>query len=144
AQKLKDEGNALFTRKDYASAIVKYTEAISPDQDNPILYANRSACQLNLRQEQYPIDGAPHYCSNQATELNPSYGKAWARLATAKDALRQPWNSVKAWQSAIDSLPKYSESLTESGRRQKLEYETGLAGATRTLESFKAWGDDDH
>lgn len=47
--KLKDEGNAFFLKKDYASAAAKYTEAIKIDGENAILYSNRAACRLNLK-----------------------------------------------------------------------------------------------
>jgi hypothetical protein len=50
ATRLKEEGNALFTQKDYALASVKYTEAIMVDDKNAVLYANRAACRLATRQ----------------------------------------------------------------------------------------------
>lgn len=46
---LKDEGNALFVKKEYAAAYDTYTEAISEDGQNAILYANRAACSLDLK-----------------------------------------------------------------------------------------------
>ncbi|KAG7091316.1 hypothetical protein E1B28_010360 [Marasmius oreades] len=124
----------MFARKDYASASVKYTEAIALDEKNPILYANRSACRLHLKQF---LDAATD--ALMATKLNPYYGKAWARLATAKDALGQPEASTLAWQEAIDTLPK--ENLTESERKQKSEYETGLAAASKALEALNLGAD---
>ena len=47
---LKEEGNRFFVAKDFALADVKYTEAIVIDPDNPTLYANRSACRMQLKQ----------------------------------------------------------------------------------------------
>lgn len=49
ASLLKDEGNALFSKKNYGAAYKKYTEAIEEDGSNAILYANRAACSLNLK-----------------------------------------------------------------------------------------------
>lgn len=49
ASKLKEEGNTLFARKDYPSAIAKYTKAIAIDSSNAVLYANRSACRLAMK-----------------------------------------------------------------------------------------------
>jgi hypothetical protein len=53
AEKLKTEGNALYERDDFASAILKYTKAIALESNdkrlNAILYANRSACQRGLK-----------------------------------------------------------------------------------------------
>lgn len=44
AEQLKAEGNALFLQNDFVSAYQKYTEAISYDSKNAILYCNRAAC----------------------------------------------------------------------------------------------------
>ena len=49
ASLLKDEGNTLFSKKNYGAAYEKYTEAIEEDRNNAILYANRAACSLNLK-----------------------------------------------------------------------------------------------
>ena len=49
AAKLKEEGNALFTKKDYEAAYHKYTLALKADGGNAVLYANRAACAHNLR-----------------------------------------------------------------------------------------------
>ncbi|KAL0575570.1 hypothetical protein V5O48_006414 [Marasmius crinis-equi] len=135
AKKLKDEGNAFFSQKDYQSASTKYTEAIALDKSNPVLYANRSACRLHLKQY---LDAATD--AHTATGLNPSYGKAWARLATAKDALRQPWNSIGPWQKALESLSK--ENLSKAELKQKNEYEAGLAAATKAIEVYKSGADN--
>ena len=50
AARLKEEGNTLFAQKDYVMASVKYTEAIAADGTNAVLYANRAACRLAMRQ----------------------------------------------------------------------------------------------
>jgi hypothetical protein len=47
---LKEQGNALYGKKEYALAITKYTEAIGLDGGNAVLYANRAACHLALQQ----------------------------------------------------------------------------------------------
>jgi hypothetical protein len=48
ASQLKDEGNALFVKKDYPLAHDRYTEAIAIDGQNAVLYANRSACSFGM------------------------------------------------------------------------------------------------
>lgn len=48
ATKLKDEGNALFAKKDYQAALNKYSQAMQQDAENAILFANRAACALQL------------------------------------------------------------------------------------------------
>ncbi|KAL1712720.1 hypothetical protein EV715DRAFT_259236 [Schizophyllum commune] len=122
ADKLKEEGNALFAKKQYGLAALKYTEAIEIDEGNAVLWANRAACRLNTRQF---MDAASD--SEKATKLDPGYAKAWARLATAHDALHDYKYSAKAWQAALDSLPK--ENLNASEQKQKEQYAAGLKAA---------------
>lgn len=54
--KLKLEGNEFFGRKDFESALSKYTKAINLDEANPILYSNRAATYLNLSNWKRAID----------------------------------------------------------------------------------------
>lgn len=50
AEKLKAEGNALHLKGDHAGARSKYTEAIALDGANAVLYANRAAAYIALKQ----------------------------------------------------------------------------------------------
>ncbi|KAI0374549.1 hypothetical protein BV20DRAFT_1033344 [Pilatotrama ljubarskyi] len=78
AAQLKAEGNALFQAKDFGAAYEKYTQAISHDGENAILYANRSACSLALGRRLDAADDAdkgspntnPHAMSALQTALN--------------------------------------------------------------------------
>ncbi|EEB89833.1 hypothetical protein MPER_12029, partial [Moniliophthora perniciosa FA553] len=122
AEKLKEEGNTLFVKKEFKAAAHKYTEAIALDDKNPVLYANRAACRLSLKKYMDAgVDAA------KATQIDTTYAKAWARLAIAQDALLQPHNSKVSWQKALDCLPK--EGLTEGEKKQKQQYKDGLAAA---------------
>ena len=49
-ERLKAEGNALHSKGDYAKARSKYTEAIALDGENAVLYANRAAAYIALKQ----------------------------------------------------------------------------------------------
>lgn len=46
---LKEEGNKLYTQKNYSEAYQKYTAAIAEDTKNPVLYANRAACSMGQK-----------------------------------------------------------------------------------------------
>jgi Flp pilus assembly protein TadD len=48
AEVLKEEGNALFVKNEFALAAQKYSDAILIDKQNAILYANRAACLISL------------------------------------------------------------------------------------------------
>lgn len=51
AIELKAEGNTLFANSEWALASVKYTDAIALDGSNAVLWANRAACRLHLKQQ---------------------------------------------------------------------------------------------
>ncbi|TCD68826.1 hypothetical protein EIP91_009693 [Steccherinum ochraceum] len=119
AAQLKDAGNALFAKKDYEAANDKYTEALKLDENNAVLYANRSACFYNVKRY---LDAASD--ANRATELDPTYAKAWSRLAAAYAAIGNEIASAKCWKKALNALP--TENLTPGEKKQKDQYESEL------------------
>merc|ERR1712002_50712 len=81
SQNLKDEGNTLFRDGKYDESILKYTDAleICPRKfpiERSVLYSNRGACRLYLKQFDEGIDD-----STKALDLNPNYLKALLRRA---------------------------------------------------------------
>ncbi|CAL1696596.1 unnamed protein product [Somion occarium] len=113
AVKLKDEGNALFIKKQYADAYVKFSQAIALDDKNAIFWANRAACLLSMERH---LDAA--HDARKATTLDHLYPKAWARLATAESALRDHENSAVHWEMALQMLPIENVSPAEIQQRQ--------------------------
>ncbi|KAF5378219.1 hypothetical protein D9757_009179 [Collybiopsis confluens] len=143
AEKLKEEGNQLFSKKNYVSAAAKYSEALQIGGDNAVLYSNRAACRLNLKNyldAESDAQKASGHLFLEATKIDPGFAKAYARIATAQDALKMPYRSVESWKQAIEKLPQ--DNLTPSQLSQKTEYEGGLAAASKALESLKASGGD--
>ncbi|EIN06649.1 hypothetical protein PUNSTDRAFT_127343 [Punctularia strigosozonata HHB-11173 SS5] len=63
--------------------------------------------------------------ARKATDLDPRYAKAWARLATAQERLQYP--SIGSWERALACLPTQGLSLVE--RKQKEQYTAGLRAA---------------
>lgn len=49
-EQLKTEGNALHLKGDHSGALSKYSEAIKLDPENAVLYANRAAAYISLKQ----------------------------------------------------------------------------------------------
>lgn len=49
-EQLKVEGNAFHSQGDYAQARSKYSDAIKLDDGNAVLYANRAATYIALKQ----------------------------------------------------------------------------------------------
>ncbi|KIY44169.1 TPR-like protein, partial [Fistulina hepatica ATCC 64428] len=124
---LKRQGNTLFANKSWKKASEKYTQALALDPKSSVLYSNRSACKLQ--------SGRYGSFFERATELDPSYAKAWARLAAAYDALREYRESVVAWQKAIDCLPP--ENLSSMQASQRSQYQADLAAAQADFKRQK-------
>lgn len=55
-----------------------YSDAIKRDPRNAVLYANRAAASLSLKEY---LDAA--FDAEKAAYLDPSYAKAWGRLGKA-------------------------------------------------------------
>ncbi|KAL0569311.1 hypothetical protein V5O48_012656, partial [Marasmius crinis-equi] len=128
ADQLSNEGYNLFLNQHYHAACRKFSEALALKVNNKnlnaVLYTNRSACRSKL--------GQYHDASTdaiQAVILDPDYSKAWARLGTAKDLLNQPWDSMTAWQKALEVLPTDESILTEDELCEKRDYEAKLDAA---------------
>ena len=49
-EQLKAEGNTFHGKGDYEKARSKYSDAIMLDGENPVLYANRAATYISLKQ----------------------------------------------------------------------------------------------
>ncbi|TFY83617.1 hypothetical protein EWM64_g403 [Hericium alpestre] len=109
---LKAEGNAFYTKKEYQPAIGKYTEAIAVDGKNAVLYCNRAACHLALKDYQ-----KARADSQKATELDPKYSKAWGRLATSFEVPIDAWN----------------KALSSAEPKQQDQYKTALLAALNKL-----------
>lgn len=98
SDKLKSEGNAAMSRKDYPSAIDKYTEALRISADNPIYLSNRAAA--------YSASGDHSKAAKDAqaaATADPKYTKAWSRLGLAKFALGDAKGAAEAYQKGIDT-----------------------------------------
>ena len=77
-ESLKSKGNEYFVKKEFLSAQEFYSKAILICDDNAILYANRSAANLELGEcEQALLD------SDKSIQLNPKFVKAYFRKASS-------------------------------------------------------------
>ena len=74
----KAKGNAPFAKKEWQLAHDFYTEAITENPRDATFYSNRSACRMQLGQEQGALEDA--YI---ARELRPEWSKAFYRIAVA-------------------------------------------------------------
>jgi len=82
AERKKEDGNKAFQAGDMAKAVELYTEAIALDDMNHVFYANRAAAYLSLKKfEEARAD------SKKCIALDPSFAKAYLRLASAEKGL---------------------------------------------------------
>ncbi|KAK1235061.1 hypothetical protein PQX77_001726 [Marasmius sp. AFHP31] len=158
-ERLINEGSTLLENRKSLAACRKFTEALSlkvdDDDLNAIIYTNRSACRAVSRQYQGAATDAIQVCFrsiipgsgaqlrhnlpstlliDKATILSPDYPKAWARLGIAKDYLKEPWDSITAWQNALKYLPKDNIMAPDETLDKKI-YEVNLQCA------LKVWHD---
>ncbi|KAJ7707351.1 hypothetical protein B0H17DRAFT_1281052 [Mycena rosella] len=129
---LKSQGHALFSAKKFKEAGKKYTEAINAGPRRrglAVLYANRAACRMSLKRY---LDA--NNDTKKATQLDPTYAKAFARLASSQDALGDYPDSHESWQHALDAHPKFD--LTPAEETQKTQYQAGLTAAAVGLEKM--------
>ncbi|KAJ7651524.1 hypothetical protein DFH06DRAFT_995832 [Mycena polygramma] len=103
AQRLKLQGNALHEKGEHQAAYDKYTEAIKEDPQNAVLYANRSAASLSMKEQQNLI---------QNTER---LGQGWQL---------RPSKCFDAWEAAFASLP--SQDLTAGQKALQAQFQDGL------------------
>ncbi|KAI0715074.1 TPR-like protein [Earliella scabrosa] len=124
AEQLKVEGNALHAKGNYVGARSKYSDAIKLDGENAVLYANRAAAYIASKQY---LDAAQD--AQKAVQLDPKYGKAWARLAKAAYELRVYEMSIDAWKKGLATLPSADLSPLESQLKEQFEEGLKLAQA---------------
>ncbi|XP_025245458.1 dynein assembly factor 4, axonemal isoform X3 [Theropithecus gelada] len=73
---LKDKGNKLFATENYLAAINAYNLAIRLNNKMPLLYLNRAACHLKLKNLHKAIeDSSKKFCSLEGIECQASESK---------------------------------------------------------------------
>eukprot|EP01035_Chromulina_nebulosa_P019486 gene19486-25372_t len=81
-EKHKQLGNSYYSSKQYNEAIIEYTKGIDLDETNQVLWSNRSASYLQIKDYQNALKDA-EICRR----LDPTWPKGCYRLAAARLAL---------------------------------------------------------
>ncbi|KAI1794019.1 TPR-like protein [Ganoderma leucocontextum] len=131
AEQLKADGNALYIRNDFSAARSKYAQAIKLDGSNAVLYSNRAAAYIALKQY---LDAAKD--ARKAVDLDPKNGKAWARLGKSAHELHLHELGVDAWKKALETLP--AAGLSPQEEQLKNHFEEGLKHAEDGLAVVKS------
>jgi tetratricopeptide (TPR) repeat protein len=110
AEKFKVKGNEAMAAREYQQAADLYTKAIEADLTNAVYRANRSAAMLSMKEYE-----AAHEDAWTATELDPKYAKAWARLGAAEMKLENTKRAADAYQHAINLAGSDVTDLMKQG-----------------------------
>ncbi|KXN81750.1 Small glutamine-rich tetratricopeptide repeat-containing protein 2 [Leucoagaricus sp. SymC.cos] len=110
AEGFKNMADEAFKRKEYQRASDLYTEALRIDLTNAVYRCNRAAAQLALENWMNAEEDA--YI---ATQLDPTYAKAWSRLGMAR--LKQGYGkrAEKAYGKALQVAGKDATAAMQQG-----------------------------
>jgi len=100
AEKLKQTGNSLMSKKDYTAAISSYTEAIELDPTNAVYYSNRAAAYSSIADHQKAVEDA-----EKAIEVDSKFIKAYSRLGHAHYSLGDYTSASTAFRKGLELDP---------------------------------------
>jgi len=116
AERYKQQGNDALKAERFAEALSLYNKAIEADGSNAVYYSNRAAAKIHLQKYSSAIDDC-----KTAISLNPSYGRARERLASAYRSCGMVEEEIEALQDALAldlNNSKLESDLDSALRRQ--------------------------
>ena len=116
SESLKSQGNAAMARKDYASAILRYSKPIDISPANPIYLSNRAAAYSAEHKHTEAVADA-----EMAVAADPKYTKAWSRLGLARFVLGDARGSMEAYEKGIEAEGKGGSEAMKKGYRTAKE-----------------------
>ncbi|KAJ3123090.1 Hsp90 cochaperone, partial [Physocladia obscura] len=119
AEELKAAGNKAFSAGNHTVAIKYFSDAISKDPKNHVLYSNRSASYTSIKNYSKALIDA-----EECIKINPGWAKGYSRKG-----------------AALHGLAKYQEAVDAYNRG--LEIEPNNAATKKSLEEAKALIRDD-
>ncbi|RVE50282.1 hypothetical protein evm_005117 [Chilo suppressalis] len=125
--------NAACQAGDFATAVALYTDALTLDPANHILYSNRSAARLKQGQFAAALQDA-----SRARELCPNWPKAYYRQGVALQCLGRHGEALAAFSSGLGVEPSSRQllaALVEASLKSPLR--TTLEPTFRQLEAMK-------
>ncbi|XP_063541411.1 tetratricopeptide repeat protein 28 isoform X1 [Cydia strobilella] len=125
--------NAACQSGDFATAVALYTDALTLDPANHILYSNRSAARLKQGQFAAALQDA-----TKARELCPNWPKAYYRQGVALQCLGRHGEALAAFSSGLGVEPASRQllaALVEASLKSPLR--TTLEPTFRQLEAMK-------
>lgn len=114
---LKDKGNAALQDGKFDDAIKFYTEAITLDKNNHVLYSNRSAAYAKAGKYRPALEDA-----EKTIQLKPDWGKGYSRKGSALAYLGRFDESIKAYEEGLVHEPDNAQlkEALQGVRAQKI------------------------
>eukprot|EP00003_Mantamonas_plastica_P023205 TRINITY_DN4121_c0_g1_i1.p1 TRINITY_DN4121_c0_g1~~TRINITY_DN4121_c0_g1_i1.p1 ORF type:complete len:404 (-),score=158.39 TRINITY_DN4121_c0_g1_i1:89-1300(-) len=135
---LKNKGNDAFRNRDYASAIDYFTQGISLDPQNHVLYSNRSGSFVGATKYKEALDDA-----DRVILIKPDWPKGYSRKATAlrfMGRLREAQLTLEQGLAATGNDSKLVSDMAEVQReieKQQAENPYGEAAKLFTPDNVK-------
>lgn len=112
---LKNQGNAAIAKKDWATAVERYTEAIELDPSNVVLYSNRAHAHIKMEAYGFAIADA-----SKAIELDPGYVKAYYRRALSLMAIVKNKEALKDFRTVCRKAPNDKDAKLKMQECEKI------------------------
>jgi Lon protease-like protein len=100
AARLKEQGNQAFSKENYSEAIECYSKALLLDPKNAVLYSNRAAAYIKLKDYEKALED-----SETALSLDPKWSKAYLRKGTALLCIKRVEDAKKTFLQGLDFDP---------------------------------------
>jgi tetratricopeptide (TPR) repeat protein len=129
---LKGKGNAALQAGKFDDAVKFYTEAIALDENNHVLYSNRSAAYAKAGKYRPALEDA-----ERTVQLKPDWGKGYSRKGSALAYLGRIDESIKAYEEGLVHEPDNAQ-LKEGleGVRAQKTGNKGMANPFLTPDLF--------
>jgi STIP1 family protein 1 len=109
AEQLKNQGNTHFKNAEYDSAETCYSQAITKNSKNPLLFTNRANARLKLEKWESVIDDCL-----RSIELMKENMKAYFYLAQAQIAINHPNEALSSALTAYELCTKSSQQTSNA------------------------------
>ncbi len=130
ANTLKDEANIAFQSGDIEKSIALYTQAITIDPDNYVLYSNRSAAYMKSDSKSKALKDA-----EKCVEVAPAWAKGYSRLGAAQQGLKRFNEAIDSFKKGIQLDPSNSSLWSALSQCQEaLENEKKIRYAEASRE----------
>jgi len=103
------KANKLYKEKNYENAKIIYTNLIEENYKKDIMYSNRAACNLQLKNYLEALND-----SLKAVEINLNYALAWGRVGYSYKGLKMHSHAYKAFDIAHKLNKKNKIYLNET------------------------------